>query len=180
MTVDTLALGPVTTSLVCLNYPLIIYGKNFGMDLVYLSLNKLDVILGMNWLEFNYVHINCYNKSVSFLDINEYEGMFVSAKQVNKVVNDGVQVFMMMLSMSAEVKVVINELPVVCEFPEVFPDDVRDFPPEQEVEFAIDLVPGTSLVSMALYRMSALDLGEMKKQLEELLEKKFVRPSDSP
>lgn len=64
--VDTLALGLVTTSWVCLNCPLMIYGKSFGMDLVCLPLRNLDVILGMNWLEFNHVHINYFNMNVSF------------------------------------------------------------------------------------------------------------------
>ncbi|MCI30823.1 RNA-directed DNA polymerase (Reverse transcriptase), partial [Trifolium medium] len=53
-------------------------------------------------------------------------------------------------------------------------------PPEREVEFAIDLIPDTSPISMAPYRMSASELKELKKQLEELLEKKFIRPSVSP
>ncbi|XP_058761705.1 uncharacterized protein LOC131635110 [Vicia villosa] len=57
---------------------------------------------------------------------------------------------------------------------EVFPHDISDFPPEHEVEFSIELVPGTNSVSMAPYRMSASDLNELKKQLEEMLEKKFV------
>ena len=51
---------------------------------------------------------------------------------------------------------------------------------EREVEFSIDLVPGTKPVSMAPYRMSASELAELKKQLEDLLDKKFVRPSVSP
>ncbi|CAJ2644645.1 unnamed protein product [Trifolium pratense] len=80
--------------------------------------------------------------------------------------------------MEGEVKV--EELPVVCEFPDVFPEDVSDVPPKREVEFTIDLVPGTSPISMAPYRMSASELNELKKQLEELLEKKFIRPSVSP
>jgi len=67
-----------------------------------------------------------------------------------------------------------------CEFPEVFPDEIPDVPPEREVEFSIDLVPGTKPVSMAPYRMSASELAELKKQLEDLLDKKFVRPSVSP
>ncbi|MCI46318.1 RNA-directed DNA polymerase (Reverse transcriptase), partial [Trifolium medium] len=74
----------------------------------------------------------------------------------------------------------IGNLPVVCEFPDVFPDDISDMLPKREVEFAIDLVPSTSPVSMAPYRMSASELNELKKQLEELLEKKFIRPSVSP
>lgn len=100
MIFDTPTMGPVTTSLVCLNYPLTIYGKNFRMDLFCLPLNKLDVIFGMNWLEFNHIHINYYNTFVSFLKINEGEVVFVSAKQVNKVVNDGTHVFVMFAYMS--------------------------------------------------------------------------------
>ena len=71
-------------------------------------------------------------------------------------------------------------MPVVQEFPEVFPDDITELPPKREVEFAIDLVPGTSRISIVPYRMSASELGELKKQLEELLEKQFIRPSVSP
>ena len=73
----------------------------------------------------------------------------------------------------------MGELPIVCDFPEVFPDDISDLPPEREVEFSIDLIPGTSPVSMSPYRMSASELKELKSQLEDLLEKKFIRPSVS-
>ncbi|MCI69974.1 RNA-directed DNA polymerase (Reverse transcriptase), partial [Trifolium medium] len=74
----------------------------------------------------------------------------------------------------------VDALPVVCEFADVFPDDISDLPPEREVEFAIDVLPGTSLISMAPYRMSAAELEKLKEQLKELLEKRFVRPSVSP
>lgn len=60
----------VTTSFVCLNCPLRIYGRDFGVDLVCLTLSQLDVINGMSWLEFNRVFINCFDKSVKF---HEYE-----------------------------------------------------------------------------------------------------------
>ena len=84
--------------------------------------------------------------------------------------------FSLMASLSVETQAIIEELQVVCEFPEVFLDEILDVPSEREVEFAIDLVPGTRPVSMAPYMMSASELSELKKQLEELLEKKFVRP----
>lgn len=74
----------------------------------------------------------------------------------------------------------IGELPVVCDFSEVFPYNISDFPPECEVRFAINLLPSISLMSMDPYRMYALELGEMKKQLEVLLEKMFVQLSVSP
>lgn len=66
MVVETPASGSVTTSLVCLKCPLSIYDRDFVVDLICLPLSGMDVILGMNWLEYNYVHINCYRKSVRF------------------------------------------------------------------------------------------------------------------
>ena len=70
----------------------------------------------------------------------------------------------------------MGEFPVVRDFPEVFPDEVSDFPHEREVEFTIDLILGISPVSMAPYRMSPSELKELKSQLEDLLDKRFIRP----
>ena len=78
--------------------------------------------------------------------------------------------FSLMASLSVKIQDIIEELQVVREFPEVFPDEIRDVPPEREVEFAIDLVPDTRPISMEPYRMSASELSELKKQFEELLE----------
>jgi hypothetical protein len=64
---------------------------------------------------------------------------------------------------------VIDRLQVVYDFPEVFPDEILDVPPEREVEFSIDLIPETKPVSMTPYRMSASELAELKKQLEDCL-----------
>jgi len=66
MVVETSAKGSVTTSLVCLKCPLSIFGRDFTVDLVCLPLSGMDVILGMDWLEFNYVCINCFSKTVRF------------------------------------------------------------------------------------------------------------------
>ena len=66
------------------------------------------------------------------------------------------------------------------EFEDVFPDEVLGLPSHREVEFSIDLVPRTGLVSMAPYRMAQAELVELKKQIEELMEKRFIRPSTLP
>jgi len=71
-------------------------------------------------------------------------------------------------------------IPVVHEFEDVFPVKVPSLPPSREVEFSIDLVPGTGLVSMAPYQMALTELVELKSQIEELLGKQFIRPSTSP
>ena len=73
MVIDTPSMGSVTTSFVCLNCPLTIVGRDFGVDLICLPLGELDIILGMNWLEFNRVYINCYNKTLLFLTPEEEE-----------------------------------------------------------------------------------------------------------
>ncbi|XP_058741124.1 uncharacterized protein LOC131613474 [Vicia villosa] len=180
MVVEVPAKGSVTTSLVCLKCPLSIFNRDFAVDLVCLPLAGLDVILGMNLLEYNYAHINCYNKTVRFSTAEEEGAGLVSSKQVRQLLKEEVEMFSLMATLSIENQNIIDELPVVCEFPEVFPDEIPDVPPERGIEFTIDLVPGTRPVSMAPYRMSASELTELKKQLEDLLEKKFVRPSVSP
>ena len=74
----------------------------------------------------------------------------------------------------------LDDIPVVREYPDVFPEDIPKFPPEREIEFTIELVPRMRPISIASYWMSALELAELKKQIEELLEKQFIRPSASP
>jgi len=181
MVVETPTKGSVTTSLVCLKYPLSIFGRDFTMDLVCLPLSGMDAILGMNWLEFNYVHINYFSKTVRFSSVEEEgETEFLTTKKLKQLMHDGIQMFSLMAFLSIENQAVINKLQVVCEFPEVFLDETPDVPLEREVEFSIDLVTGTKPNSLAPYCMSASKLAELKKQLEDLLDKKFLRPSVSP
>jgi hypothetical protein len=73
----------------------------------------------------------------------------------------------------------IHDVPVVCDFPDVFPKELPGMPPDQSVDFVIELVPGTAPVSRRPYRMPPEELVELKKQLEELEEKKFIQPSTS-
>ncbi|XP_050901987.1 uncharacterized protein LOC127108975 [Lathyrus oleraceus] len=109
MVIETLTPGLVTTSWACLNCSLTIYGKSFGLDLVCLPLNKLDVVLRMNWLEFNHVHINYFDKSVSFPGFDASDELFVSVKQVDEFIKDDAEMFMILAYMKAKSKVVIDE-----------------------------------------------------------------------
>jgi hypothetical protein len=74
----------------------------------------------------------------------------------------------------------IKDIPVVCEFPNVFPEDLPGLPPKRDVEFVIGLKPGTAPISRRSYRMPPNELAELKIQLQDLLEKGFIRPSSSP
>ncbi|XP_057248323.1 uncharacterized protein LOC130590272 [Beta vulgaris subsp. vulgaris] len=74
----------------------------------------------------------------------------------------------------------MENIPVVNEFQDVFPEEIPGMPPIREVEFIVDLMPGTGPISKAPYRMAPAEMNELKTQLEELLEKGYVRPSVSP
>src|ERR1051325_2281850 len=93
---------------------------------------------------------------------------------------DEALVFLLMATLSVESQAVIANFLVVCDFPEVFLDEIPSAPPEREVEFSVDVVPGTRPIYLEPYRMSASELSELKSQLEDLLERKFVSPSVSP
>lgn len=100
---------------------------------------------------------------------------FMSTSQVEISLREKDQMLGMFTSLRVEGKQMFFDFLLVCEFS----DDIGDLLPEREVEFTINLVPGTRHMSMVLYRMSTSELGELKSQLEELLENKFVRPSIS-
>ena len=65
-------------------------------------------------------------------------------------------------------------------FPDVFPEELPGLPPDREIEFCIDVVPGTVPISLPPYRMALAELKELKEQLQDLLDKGLVRPSTSP
>ena len=96
-----------------------------------------------------------------------------------KLLENGCEGYFAFISEKKPLKV-LEGIPVVCEFPDVFPDEIPGLPPYREVDFPIELVPGTAPISKAPYRMAPAELRELKEQLQELLDKGFIRPSVSP
>nr|CAD40414.3 OSJNBa0065J03.10 [Oryza sativa Japonica Group] len=74
----------------------------------------------------------------------------------------------------------LEDIPIVCEYPEVFTEDLTTMPPKREIEFRIDLAPGTAPIYKRPYRMAVNELAEVKKQVDEQLQKGYIRPSISP
>jgi hypothetical protein len=74
----------------------------------------------------------------------------------------------------------LEDIPVACEFPDIFPEDLPGMPPDQDVEFIIELQPGTAPISIRPYKMAPKELAELKIQLNELLDKGYIHPSSSP
>jgi hypothetical protein len=75
---------------------------------------------------------------------------------------------------------IVEEVPIVNEYPDVFPEELLGMPPNWDVEFVIDLLPGTGPIAKRPYHMSVDELEELKKQLLELSNKGYIRPSASP
>lgn len=126
MVINTSDNGSLTITLLCLNCPLTIYDRDFGVDLIYFPLIQLDVILGMNRLEFNHVYIKYFDKTVLFSEPEESmysRFMFVGQVEMSLVL-------MRFTSLRLKSKIVASDMPMVCEFPGVFLEDICDLPSE--------------------------------------------------
>ncbi|XP_052724130.1 uncharacterized protein LOC128193964 [Vigna angularis] len=185
LVVSTPATGLIRTSKVCSRCPIVVEGRRFKANLICLPLQGLEVILGMDWLSSNRILIDCGNKQLIFPGKNE--DMSLSLGVLKQDIRKGAYCFLVMTHMDAtqesdhlSQKNQSVDFLVVNDFLDVFPEEVPGLPPPREVEFSIDLVSGAGPVSIAPYRMAPAELAELKKQIEELLEKQFIRPSASP
>uniref|UniRef100_A0A1S2Z8R5 Uncharacterized protein LOC101491348 n=1 Tax=Cicer arietinum TaxID=3827 RepID=A0A1S2Z8R5_CICAR len=162
----------------CLQCPLIVFDRRFNVDLICIPLKHVGVILGMDWLSSHYVLLDCARKSVIFPDPGV--SRFLDTNKLNSSLEEGVQKGVSLNSVGTKLEVEVDGILVVEDFPEVFPPDVPGLPPVRDIEFSIDVTPGTGPISIAPYRMSTSELSELKNQLEDLLSKQFIRPSVSP
>ncbi|GJV99301.1 putative reverse transcriptase domain-containing protein [Tanacetum coccineum] len=124
-----------------------------------------DVILGMDWLASHRATIDCYARTVIF---------------ACTLISHGCQGFLASVMDTSLESPNIENLSVVREFADVFPDELPGLPPAREIEFGIELIPGAEPISKAPYRMAPVELKELKEQLQEMLENGFIRPSVSP
>ncbi|XP_050890869.1 uncharacterized protein LOC127096325 [Lathyrus oleraceus] len=182
MVVTTVMDDVVKTSLICENCSLSVNGRMFQIDLICLPLKKVDVVLGMDWLSANSVFIGCEEKLIIIVSSE------ATPKDVLTTILEGTvgmvnflfekeKSVLLVLTKESSDNLSVTQIPIVCEFLEVFPKDVTYLPPEREVEFSIDLIPGTAPISISPYCMAPLELRELKDQLEELLTKNFIRLS---
>nr|ABA97094.1 retrotransposon protein, putative, Ty3-gypsy subclass [Oryza sativa Japonica Group] len=152
----------------------------FLANLILLESKDLDVILGMDWLTKFKGVIDCANHTVTLTNEKGETVVYKSPDSPKQEVS--------LNQIEVEIPVVIEEknsrkleeIPIVCEYPEVFPEDLTTMPPKREIEFRIDLAPGTAPIYKRPYRMAANELAEVKKQVDEQLQKGYIRPSTSP
>jgi hypothetical protein len=162
--------GQIFTKEVVFHVPVTLAEREFPTNMIVLKGQDIDVILGMNWLAQHKAILNTDLRTIKLSHGHEEVllsiPVAVPAKPFGRVYE----------AIIPE----IQDIPVVCEFPDVFPEDLPGLPPERDVEFVIELKPGTTPISRRSYRMPPNELAELKTQLQDLLEKGFIRPSSSP
>ena len=144
------------------------FGKHkFPVNLIILNSQGLDVILGMDWMAKYEGVLDCANRTVS---LTTPEGKRIKFRSNFKSKGS---------KLNSLKGVSMDSVPIVCEYQDVFPEELPGMPPDRDVEFIIDLVPGSGPRAKRPYKMSVDELKELKKQLGEQLQKGFIQPSSS-
>jgi hypothetical protein len=166
--------GDMPVRQLCSKVNLKIRGVDFIANLIVLESKGIDVILGMDWLSKYKVLIDYAKKFVKLTTPEGKEMEFVAEPVVTaKGVANRVKVNQLDASQG-------SELSVNNEFPDVFSDELPGMPPDRDIEFVIELKPGTAPIYKTPYRMATSELAELKEHINELLEKKFIGPNSSP
>ncbi|KAA3480758.1 Retrotransposable element Tf2 [Gossypium australe] len=176
---------------VCKNYPLMFRDICFPADLMLLPFDEFDMILGMNWLTLhdaivnckrNTIDLRCQNNEIVRVESNDLIGLpaVMYVLKAQRYVKKGYEVYFAYMINSKVNKKKVESVPVVCEFPDVFPEELLGLPLIREVEFGIDLLPGMTPILIAPYRMAPVELKKLKSQLQELTDRGFARLSFSP
>ncbi|KAK4395668.1 Transposon Tf2-12 polyprotein [Sesamum angolense] len=183
--------GVMLVNTVVRSCPVVVEGVTLYADLVVINLREFDVILGMDWLSCNHALVDCQIKEVT-VEVNGQmktiivgerkviPNCLISAVTAFNLIKGGCEAYLTSVRDTTKVGLGVSDVPVVREFPYVFPEELPRLPPHREVDFEIDTIPGAAPISITPYRMAPLELRELKKQLEELLDKGFIRPSISP
>ncbi|GJV08186.1 putative reverse transcriptase domain-containing protein [Tanacetum coccineum] len=180
----------VSTNTILKGCTLSLVNHIFEIDLMPIEHGTFDVIIGMDWLVKHDDVIFCGEKIIRIPYENKtliVEGdkggsrlKVISCIKARKYVEQGCHLFLAHVTKKKSKEKRLEDVPVIRDFPEVFPEELPGLPPPRQVEFRIDLVPGAAPVARAPYRLAPSEMKELSVQLQELLEKGFIRPSSSP
>ena len=104
----------------------------------------------------------------------------ISTLEVKRLLHKGCEAYLAHIIDKSSSDVTLDNVPIVCKFPNVFPENLLGLPPDRELEFGIELLSGSALVSIPPYRMAPSELKKLKTQLQDLVDKGFIQPSVSP
>ncbi|CAA0826246.1 Uncharacterized mitochondrial protein AtMg00860, partial [Striga hermonthica] len=182
----------IVTSSKADNLRLNIGGRILEVGAYVIEMRDFDLILGMDWLTCYRADIRCHNREVILYLSEEDQIPFYGSKmrtlprvismaKAKKIIRrkDCQGYFVSIVDENSRSQTP-HDVPIVREFVDVFSDQLPGRPPNRQVEFTIDLVPGVAPVSKAPYRMAPKELQELKTQIQELLKLGFIRPSISP
>ncbi|XP_070667697.1 uncharacterized protein [Malus domestica] len=165
--------------------PVIVYGIIMPANLMLLDIMDFDVIWGIDWLHYNRDKIDCYGKTVTFhcpglpeiTFVGEPSGVrhsIISAMKARRLLSKRCQGYLAHVVLNDDTPSSVKDVRVVRYFLNVFPDDLSGLSPDRELEFVIDLLPGTNPISLTPYRITPAELRELKVQLQELVDKGFI------
>ncbi|XP_016164598.1 uncharacterized protein LOC107607130 [Arachis ipaensis] len=141
-------------------------GRDFVHDLICLPMIGLEIILGFDWLSKNRVLLDCFKQSIRFMPEGESGAVVAVGYYLNSVIvhysGEECQSYILLAANALDDVQSLDQIPVVRDFPKVFPEDIPEFPPQREVKFAIELVPGAGSVSITPYRMAPIELAELR------------------
>ena len=154
----------------------VIQNKDFLADLIVLGIHDFDIVMGMDWLSKHRATLDYYKKEVRLVRPEEPDVIFrgirremapslINAMTALKMLRKGCQGYLAFVVDRRQEGTRLEDIPIVKEFLDVLPDDISGLPPDREVEFTIDLIPGTEPISIPPYRMSPVELRELKAQL---------------
>ncbi|XP_070046306.1 uncharacterized protein [Nicotiana tomentosiformis] len=167
---------------------IIIGSLETGVDLLLLDMVDFDVIFGMDWMSSYHVILDCHAKMMTLampgLPRLEWRGTpghstsrIISYMKAHRMIEKGCLAYLAYVRDSSTEVPSMDSVPVLREFPEVFPIDLPEMPPVKDIDFCIDLAPGTQPIFIPPYRMTPHELKELNGQLQDLLDKGFIRPS---
>ena len=149
------------------------------------------MILRMGLLSRHEMVVDCRMKRVTLRTPSGEEVTFInerpnhlsnliSATTPRTMVQKGCEAYLAYVIDTKKAEPSLSDIPIVCDYPDLFLEELPGLPPHKEIEFAIDVVSSATPASITLYRMAPEELKVLKLQLQELLEKGFIRPSISP
>jgi hypothetical protein len=161
--------GKVATNQLNRNVPILLGSKTFKTKLLILGLENIDIILGTNWMTQHRVLLDVAARALEIHSPTFGElTLYLPSQETTRSC-----AFSM-------IELPLEKILVVCEYVDVFPDELPRMPLDWDIEFAIELQPGIAPISKRSYRTPLAELAELKNQLQELLDKGFIRPSTSP
>ena len=173
--------------MICRGCELEISGILLTVDLRIMDMLEFDVILGMDWLTAYRVVIDCERRRVTAYTQDGIRAVLQGDKHdifphtvYESKCHGQLAGWLESLTLEDEVRLDLDLPRVVCEYEDDFPDELLGLHPQRVVDFGIELYPGTSPISMTPHRLAPVKLQELRVQLQELLDKGFIRPSTSP